>query len=94
MIKQIFDEIAAEKIADMVDAVEKECPVVKVFALDVMNNNTAYCDETGKIWFEKSNGFENTFREQLKNIFSELRKNNPKGLNQWFFKYVDELVGL
>jgi len=71
---------AAEKMAALVDDVEKECPVAKAFALDVMNNNTAYCDENGKIWFDKSNGFENRFKGELKNIFNKLRIDNPKGI--------------
>tara|TARA_R110000868_G_scaffold76573_2_gene220089 strand:- start:24772 stop:25596 length:825 start_codon:yes stop_codon:yes gene_type:complete len=73
-------KVAADIMSDLVEKVEKECPVSKAFFNEVMVENTAY-EENGKIWFDKENGFTDNLKPLLINHFKLLRDENPSGVN-------------
>jgi hypothetical protein len=70
-------------LSELTLAVEAECPVAKAFGFSVWENNTAYEDEAGNIWFKNESfpNFTNPIKDKLKPIFKEKRIKHPKGVN-------------
>ena len=80
-------QLVQNKLSELTLAVEEECPVAKAFGFSVLENNTAYEDENGNIWFENESlpNFTNPIKDKLKSIFKEKRVKNPNGIN--FIKF-------
>lgn len=81
-------EQSTNKLVELTNAVEAECPVGKAFGNDVMINNTAY-EEDGKIWFDRENKFTDKIKEEIKPYFSKLREEKPNGVNYIKFNLVE-----
>ena len=79
---------ATTEMAAMVEKVEKECPVSKVFFDEVMVNNTAY-EENGRIWFDRENGFTDKLKPVLVPHFNGLRSDSERGINIIKFSLID-----
>jgi len=80
-------KISQNYFAELTLAVEKECPVAKKFLDYVLYNNTAFEDESGKIWFEKENNFTEIIKTKIDNFLKEKRKDYPKGVNYIKFNF-------
>jgi hypothetical protein len=82
-----YPELVQNKLSELTLAVEEECPVAKAFGFSVLENNTAYEDENGNIWFENESlpNFTNPIKDKLKLVFKEKRIKNPNGVN--FIKF-------
>jgi hypothetical protein len=80
-------QLVQNKLSELTLAVEEECPVAKAFGFSVWENNTAYEDESGNIWFDNESlpNFTNPIKDKLKPIFKEKRVKNPNGVN--FIKF-------
>ncbi len=80
-------QLVQNKLSELTIAVEDECPVAKAFGFSVLENNTAYEDENGNIWFENESlpNFTNPIKDKLKSIFKEKRLKTPNGVN--FIKF-------
>ena len=80
-------KLVQNNLNELTLSVEEECPVAKAFGLSVWENNTAYEDEVGNIWFENESfpNFTNPIKDKLKAIFKEKRVKNPNGIN--FIKF-------
>ena len=80
-------QLVQNQLSELTIAVEEECPVAKSFGFSVLENNTAYEDENGNIWFENESlpNFTNPIKDNLKSIFKEKRIKNPNGVN--FIKF-------
>lgn len=80
-------QLIQNQLSELTIAVEDECPVAKAFGFSVLENNTAYEDENGNIWFENESlpNFTNPIKDKLKPIFKEKRIKNPNGVN--FIKF-------
>ena len=78
-------QLSQNKLNELALQVEAECPVAKAFLLDVCNDNTAYEDEKGNIWFDKENNYTLSIKEQLIPIFKEKREEYSTGVN--FIKF-------
>ena len=80
-------QLVQNKLSELTIAVEEECPVAKAFGFSVWENNTAYEDESGNIWFDNESlpNFTNPIKDKLKPIFKEKRVKNPNGVN--FIKF-------
>lgn len=78
-------QLSQNKLNELALQVEAECPVAKAFLLDVCNDNTAYEDEKGNIWFDKENNYTLSIKEQLIPIFKEKREEHTTGVN--FIKF-------
>ena len=80
-------QLVQNQLSELTIAVEDECPVAKAFGFSVWENNTAYEDEVGNIWFENESfpNFTNPIKDKLKPIFKEKRVKNPNGVN--FIKF-------
>lgn len=78
-----FPQLSQNKFVDLTIQVENECPVAKAFCVSVLENNTAYENENGDIWFENESfpGFTNHVIHELKTIFKEKRIKYPIGIN-------------
>lgn len=76
-------QLIQNELSELTIAVEEECPVAKSFGFSVLENNTAYEDENGNIWFENESlpNFTNPIKDKLKSIFKENRVKNPNGVN-------------
>lgn len=71
---------SVNKLVELTNEVEAECPVGKAFLDEVMIDNVAY-EEDGKIWFDRENKFTDEFKKVLKPKFDELRVDNQSGVN-------------
>ena len=82
-----YPELVQNKLGELTLAVEEECPIGKAFGFSVLENNTAYEDENGNIWFENETlpNFTNPIKDKLKPIFKEKRIKNYNGVN--FIKF-------
>jgi len=80
-------QLVQNQLSELTIAVEEECPVAKHFGFSVLENNTAYEDENGNIWFENESlpNFTNPIKDKLKSIFKEKRLKSPNGVN--FIKF-------
>lgn len=80
-------QLVQNQLSELTIAVEEECPVAKAFGFSVLENNTAYEDENGNIWFDNESlpNFTNPIKDKLKPIFKEKRIKNPSGVN--FIKF-------
>lgn len=80
-------QLVQNQLSELTIAVEEECPVAKAFGFSVLENNTAYEDENGNIWFENESlpNFTNPIKDKLKSIFKEKRLKSPNGVN--FIKF-------
>jgi hypothetical protein len=77
------------KLIELTNNVENECPVGKTFLLDVLTENIIY-ENNGKIWFEKENKFINdNMKSQFKKDLKNLRLLNPTGTNYIKFKIIE-----
>jgi len=80
-------QLIQNQLSELTIAVEEECPVAKAFGFSVLENNTAYEDENGNIWFENESlpNFTNPIKDKLKPVFKEKRIKNPNGVK--FIKF-------
>lgn len=78
-------QLVQNDLIDLMIQVENQCPVAKYFLNETMINNVAY-EENNKIWFNNENGFTDSLKPLLVNMFKKIRKEYPNGIN--YIKFI------